>query len=256
MTTSSDSTILAIASKGPVDSFEEVSVRLRALDAAFDASDGLYWFNRLYGATLAAVLEAGRKHRFADLRFVERLECHLANLYFVALAAHLSDPGTGACAWEPLFLARTRPSVSRVQFALAGLNAQLNRDLPVALVSAFIELDCEPGRETPCHTDYQQAGAQIEATLRGTRSWLHESLSAAEIEHEQAELETLLAVWSPRRARDAGWIAAEVRWALRGSPLVARHQLEALDRMVELAGHGLLLAGSAPAPRSRPALSR
>ncbi|HWO14701.1 MAG TPA: DUF5995 family protein [Polyangiaceae bacterium] len=252
--TSSDSSLLAIASKGPVDDYVDVLARLQALEAELDPSDGLFWFHRLYRLTTAAVREASRKHRFADARCIERLHCHFAGLYFVALSAHLSDPGTGPSAWAPLFQARTRTDITACQFAVAGLNAHLNRDLPVALVNTCLELDREPGRETPLHGDYQHVGAIQEHVLRDVNAWLPAPEPDAP-ERARAELTALLELWSARRARDAAWIAAEVRWALRGSPLVARHHLDALDRMVELASRALLLPGSLER-RSRPAPGR
>jgi hypothetical protein len=242
---SSDSSLLAIASQGPIDGYDDALGRLQALEAELDPSDGLFWFNRLYSATLRTVSELARKHRFADPRFVELLDCHAAGLYFVALAAHLSDPGSGPAAWEPSLRGRTRADIRPLQFALAGLNAHLNRDLPVALVTAFIELDGEPRRETPAHADYNHVCAIQESTLLEPRTWLPASLGHAELERARGELGALLELWSLRRARDAAWAAAEVRWALRGNPVVARHQLDALDRLVQLGSRGLLLSGAA-----------
>jgi hypothetical protein len=234
-----DSALLALASAGPVETHEDVLVRLRALDAELAPSDGLFWFNRLYLATTATVVEHARKNRFEDPTFIERLDCHQANLYFVALAAHLSDPGTGPAGWEPLFRARSQGGVLPVQYALVGANAHLNRDLPVALVTTFLELDREPARDSVCHSDYQRLGAALEAALGDVRSWLlGPETSAVELAHGQ--LEDVLEVWSARRAREAAWIAAEVRWALRASPLISRHHLEALDRMVGMANRSLL----------------
>ena len=235
----SDSALLALASAGPVETFEGIIERLRALDAELAPSDGLVWFNRLYLAMTSSVVEQARKNRFEDPTFVERLDCHLANLYFVAMAAHLSDPGTGPACWEPLFRARTRRGVLPVQYALVGANAHLNRDLPVALVTTFLELDREPVRDSVCYSDYQRLGAAHEAALGDVQSWLlGPELSAVDLALEQ--LEDALEVWSARRAREAAWIAAEVRWALRASPVVSRHHLEALDRMLGMANRSLL----------------
>lgn len=251
-----DSSLLEIASRGPIDSYADALDRLRALEAELAPSDGLFWFNRLYESTLVAVIEASNEDRFSDPAFSERLDCHFAGLYFVALAAHLSDPGAGPSAWAPLFQARGRRDIHPLQFAFAGLNAHFNRDLPVALATTFLELDREPARETPAHTDYQHLCAILESTLHDWRAWLAPSLPGAALERARGDLDALLELWSPRRARDAAWVAAEVRWALRGSPVVARHQLDALDRLVELASRALLLSGSPVERRTGPASSR
>lgn len=253
--TSSDSSLLAIASQGPIDGFDDALGRLQALENEIDPGDGLFWFNRLYRAAMQTVSEAARKHRFGDADFVERLDCHGAGLYFVALAAHLSDPGSGPSAWEPPLRARTRGDIRPVQFALAGLNAHLNRDLPVALVMTFIELDGEPRRETSAHADFGQLCALHESILLEPRAWLPASLGPAALEHAREELGALLELWCPRRARDAAWVAAEVRWALRGSPVVARHQLDVLDRLVQLGSRSLLLSGAPVELGSGPASS-
>ena len=235
----SDSALLALASAGPVETHEDVLARLRAIDAELAPSDGLVWFNRLYLAMTASVVEHARKGRFEDPMFVERLDCHRANLYLVGLAAHLSDPGTGPACWEPLFRARSQGGILPVQYALVGANAHLNRDLPVALVTTFLELDREPARDSVCYSDYQRLGAALEVALGDVRSWLLGPETSA-VDLALGQLDDAFEVWSVRRAREAAWIAAEVRWALRASPIVSRHHLEALDRMVGMANRGLL----------------
>lgn len=246
-----DSTLLQLVSTGPVENYGDVLGRLQALEAELAPDDGLRWFNRLYTAMTANVIESARRHRFEDPVFVERLDCHFANLYFVALAAHLSDPGTGPDAWEPLFGARGRSDVLPVQLAVAGVNAHINRDLPVALVTTFLELDREPLRGTAAHGDYLHINTIIEETLRDAKSWLLTG-TLSDVDVALGQLDDMLQLWSVKRAREAAWIAAEVRWALRASPVIARHHLEALDRMVGLAGRGLLL----PLPHSWPSKSR
>jgi uncharacterized protein DUF5995 len=235
----SDSALLALASAGPVETHEAVLARLRAMGAELEPSDGLVWFIRLYTAMTASVVEHVRKNRFEDPTFIERLDCHWANLYFVALAAHITDPGTGPACWEPLFRVRTQAGILPVQYAVVGANAHINRDLPLALVTTCLELDREPGRETSCFADYQRHGAALEAALGDVKAWLL-TPSAPASDSALGQLDDVLEVWSPRRAREAAWIVAEVRWALRASPVVSRHQLEALDRMLGMANRGLL----------------
>jgi hypothetical protein len=254
-----DSTLLAIASAGPIDSYADVSSRLQALQEELDAGDGLAGFNRLYVTMTRATIEAARKHRFTDPLFVERLDCHCASLYFVALAAHLSDPGSGPAAWEPLFQARGRKGILPIQYALAGANAQFNRDLPVALVTTFLELDRAPARAEPAHADYSHGSQILESVLTEARNWLLDGL-LDELDSALGEVNDMLDMWSMRRAREAAWVASEVRWALRATPVVSRHHLEALDRMVGLASRALLQRSlsslSAASPTTPPAARR
>jgi hypothetical protein len=234
-----DSTLLAIAASGSVRSYAEIASRLRALEAELDARDGLVWFNRWYAALTAALIEASRRHRFAELAFVERLECHAADRYFAALRAHLTDPGSGPSAWEPLLQARNLPGLLPVQHAIAGINAHVNHDLPVALVSTFAELDEAPVRESPAHGDYSRVSSILDRVLCDAAAWLSAGVSD-ELVSDESQLETVLSIWSSKRACEAAWATAEVRWALRVSPLISHHHLEALDRMVGLTGRSLL----------------
>jgi hypothetical protein len=239
MTRGNDSTLLAIASSGSVRTYTEVAARMRALAAELDPSDGLVWFNRWYATLALALGEAARRHRFVDPVFVERLECHAADRYLAALSAHLTDPGSGPAAWEPLLQARAQPGLLPMQHAIAGINAHVNHDLPVALVSTFAELEREPLREEPAHVDISTIAAIIDAALCDTSAWLAPGERAASAPADN-ELETVLSIWSSKRACEGAWASAEVRWALRASPLIAHHHLDALDRMVGLAGRSLL----------------
>jgi hypothetical protein len=234
-----DSTLLAVAASGPVRSYAEIASRLRSLEAELDARDGLVWFNRWYAALMAALIDGSRRHRFVEPAFIERLECHAADRYFAALGAHLTDPGSGPSSWEPLLQARSAPGVLPVQHAIAGINAHVNHDLPVALVSTFAELDEAPAHESPAHGDYSRLGSILDRVLCDAAAWLSPG-ERDEPVSEASQLETVLSIWSSKRACEGAWAAAEVRWALRVSPLISHHHLEALDRMVGLAGRSLL----------------
>jgi uncharacterized protein DUF5995 len=249
----SDSTLLALASAGPAQTYSDVMVRLRAIEAELDERDGLIWFNRLYAQMTSNVIDDARRHRFGDLLFLERLDCHFANLYFGALAASISDPGSGPACWEPLLQSRARAGILPLQYALAGVNAHINRDLPVALVTTFLELGRTPHREGSEHVDYLAINAVLEATYLDAKAWLVTG-DARELDGALGQVDDLLAMFSVKRARDAAWVAGEVRWALRGSPALARHHLEALDRLVGLASRGLLLPSPHPrhGPSARP----
>ena len=130
----------------------DVVERMQALDAALPRADGIACFNRLYLAVTEAVVEAARPGVFADPPFVRWLDVVFANLYFEALANHVRGRGRVPRAWRALFEARSRRGILPIQFALAGMNAHINRDLPLALVSTCRSRRIEPGaaaRSTP-----------------------------------------------------------------------------------------------------------
>jgi hypothetical protein len=46
----------------------------------------------------------------------------------------------GLSAWRPRLLARHNRGIARMQFALAGINAQINRDHPNGIAESFVAL--------------------------------------------------------------------------------------------------------------------
>ena len=57
-------------------------------------------------------------------------------------------------AWAPLFEARRNPRVAPLQFALAGLNAHTNHDVPIGLVKACARTGVEPRVRSAQFRDY------------------------------------------------------------------------------------------------------
>jgi len=120
----------------------EVVGLMHAIERALPRDDGVVFFLRLYRAVTEAVDEAVRPGgEYADPRFCGWLDVVFANSFFRALReATQRRPGVPK-AWEPLIEARSRPGVVPIQFALAGMNAHINRDLPFALVETWAALD-------------------------------------------------------------------------------------------------------------------
>src|SRR5688572_14639476 len=103
---------------------------MTAIDELLPDDDGLKWFNRLYLRVTVSVRKAVEGATFRDPEFLGALDVVFANLYFDALIA-----GDGApAAWQPLLGARHERGIARIQFALAGMNAHINRDLPLGIV--------------------------------------------------------------------------------------------------------------------------
>ena len=216
-----------------------VAERMRAIEEALPEGDGVRAFTQLYRAVTEAVDEHVRPGTFADARFTRWLDVVFANLYFRALRAHVLGPKRPPRAWAALFAARSREGIAPIQFALAGMNAHINRDLPLALVETCRARDVVPAHGSPQHADFRAIDpllAETEARVRrdfstGLVGWADEALG---------ELDSVVAMWKVSRARGAAWENAETLWALRDVPFVAGHFVVTLDRMVGFAGRGLL----------------
>jgi hypothetical protein len=217
----------------------EVVETMRALEEALPAGDGVRAFTRLYRAVTEAVDERVRRETFADVRFTRWLDVVFANLYFRALRAHVLGPKRPPRAWAPLIEARSRRGIAPIQFALAGMNAHINRDLPLALVATCREHGVAPLHGGPQHADFCAIDPLLADTERkvkaelatGIVGWADEALG---------DLDSVVAMWNVRRARAAAWVNAETLWALRGVPFAAGRFAVTLDRMVGFAGRGLL----------------
>jgi hypothetical protein len=216
----------------------EVIARMAAIDAALPSTDGIACFNHLYRTVTGNIQDALDGATFGAPAFVARLDVIFANLYFTALAEY-DDGGETRRAWSPLFEARAAPDIAPIQFALAGMNAHINRDLPVALVAVFEALGAPPTGQSAEHDDYERVNdvlALVERTLAET---YFAGLGAG---RAFAHAEDAVTMWSVRRARDAAWTSSEVLWQLRGHAYLEAEYVEMLDRGFELAGRGLLLA--------------
>ncbi|MEU4880595.1 DUF5995 family protein [Streptomyces althioticus] len=214
----------------PVDG---VVARLRALDAALPARDGVAVFNRVYLAVTRAVdrrIDAGL---FPDALAVITLDVRFAEYYLAAVDAAADGRRPPAC-WRPLFQLRRHPGVRPVQFALAGINAHIGHDLALAVVDTCRTLGCEPA---DLEDEFEAVGELLLSLEERVRDELvpgPESLRIAD------PLAHLLGAWSLDRARDAAWTAARALWALRRLPDVAAEFTERLDTAVGFAGRMLL----------------
>jgi uncharacterized protein DUF5995 len=221
----------------------EVIARIRDVESAAPASDGVVCFARLYLEVTESVHAELARATFTDLSFMERLDVGFAGLFFEAVDAFARDPAQGPSAWAPLFAARSQRGVAPIQFALAGMNAHINRDLPVALVAAYEQAGLELRRDAPEHADYERVNellARVEAKAKA--AYLTGAVAAIDrLVHRVDRIDDVLAMWEVRRAREAAWTNAEALWSLRSDAGLRTEFVRVLDRMVGLAGRGLLV---------------
>ena len=209
---------------------------MQALLAPLAAADGVACFTRLYLAVTEGVAARLAGVTFRDPVFLARLDERFAELFFAAVE-------TPPRAWAPLFEARARKGVLPLQFALAGMNAHINRDLPVALVSTCEELGVALEEGSPQHADYVRVNAVL-ADVEGQvkQQFIPRRLRWLDwLLHRCERIDDVVAMWNIARARDAAWTNAEALWALRSERALAASFLDTLDRTVGLAGRGLLV---------------
>ena len=209
---------------------------MEAILSPLAPADGIACFTRLYLSVTQGVQERLSGVAFEDPGFLARLDVHFADLFFAA--TEHAPP-----AWVPLFEARREKGIAPLQFAFAGMNAHINRDLPLAIVATCHEAGISLEEGTPQHADYVRVNSVLAAVEREVKSqyltgWLR---TLDRLVHRVHRIDDVIAMWDVERARDAAWVNAEALWALRGDHALSRRFLETLDRAVGLAGRGLLV---------------
>ena len=228
-------TLAEVLAGDPPARISGVVARLRAVEKALPRDDGVAAFTHLY----RAVTEAVGATEFEDERTLRWLDVVFAQHYFDALRNTVAGGGTVPRAWAPLFAARGRKAIHPLQFALAGMNAHINRDLPVALVETCVARDLALRRSSPLQRDFRRVNALLRETEARVKSeFLRGPFALAD--DALGQLDDVVAMWNVERAREAAWLNAETLWALRPSRRLYADFLRTLDRMVGFAGRGLL----------------
>jgi hypothetical protein len=235
------SDLTASLSLRPAASIEAVLAIMTSIDQASPRADGVACFNKLYLAVTTGVLSANDGGKFENPAFLVALDVAFANLYFDALA--LLDDGRGddvPRAWRPLFATRARADIAPIQFALAGMNAHINRDLPVGIVETCERLGLVIDRSGREYADYERVNDILETTEKQVKD-LYATGFAGKLLSEFDGVDDVIAMWSVRAARDAAWSNAEALFSLREHSIIDEAYLDALDGMVGFASRGLLL---------------
>jgi hypothetical protein len=225
----------------------EVVDIMEMLDRELSDADGLWWFNRLYLRVTLAVRSAVTTTTFRDPAFLERLDVVFANLYFDAVAAGDTDPLAAPSAWRPLFESRHQRGILSIQFALAGMNAHINRDLPAGIVATYLATDGAPGQAGARRADFERVNDLLEAVEAQIKVEFSTGIVGL-VDSVAGDVDDVVAMWKVRAARDTAWTNAEVLWALRTSPVLRDAFFGRLDSFTGFAGRGLLVR---PAQRQR-----
>lgn len=223
----------------PATTIAEVIERMRSIDGLLPAGDGVACFNRMYlGVTLDVGLRV-KEGFFGDADVVSRLDVVFANLYFQAVDALSAGPGAFPPAWQPLLAARGTSGLEPVQFALAGMNAHINHDLPLAVVATCAELASSP-RSGCLHDDYQKVDALLAAAEQSVRESF-EPADVVAVDQHVAAVANVIGNWSICAARDVAWNNALALWDIRRLRIATQLLTDGLARTVAMASRGLLV---------------
>ena len=216
----------------------DVIERLRRIDDELPAGDGVAEFNRVYlevTERVGSLLdELAGPSPFSDAELLAELDVRFAALWLHAYdAERVGRPVPSA--WRPLFEARHGGRLP-VQFALAGMNAHIEHDLPLAVVRTCRSRRIEPD---DVHRDYDAVNdvlASVESGIR--RSFLSEV--GREVDDRVGAVAHLVSAWKIEKARDLSWVTAETIWALRDTRLLLGRFLDALGHTVGMGSRTLL----------------
>jgi hypothetical protein len=224
---------------GATDPIAAVVARMQAIATELPPTDGVAQFNHLYLEETLAVDAATGSGSFEDPAFIAALDVTFAGLYFAAFDASAAGQPPPR-SWAPLFAARSDARIAPIQFALAGMNAHINHDLPLALVSTFQARGVELTRSSPQFRDYLKINNTIAATeARVKQEFLTGLVGVAN--EVLGHIDDVIAMWSIDEARSAAWTNAEALWALRDHPDLTVAFEDALDGTIGFASRGLLV---------------
>ena len=202
--------------------------------------DGVRVFLDVYLAVTTAVLVDAPPGTFEDPTFLYELGAHASRSLLTALEEDAAGGRPQAHAWRPLFAARESDRIAKLQFALAGMNAHINRDLPLGVVAVLDAAGTEPDRDSPQYRDYTRVDERFEGVIDVVKARLRDELIGI-ADDALGRVDDVAAIWSVGRARSAAWTNAEALWHLRSHERLAGAFMGSLDRFTGLGSRALLV---------------
>jgi hypothetical protein len=222
-----------------VSTIADVIARMRSIDVSLGRKDGVAIFDRLYLQVTLAVDTASAGTVFENPQFVERLDVVFAGLYFDAEAT-IASGASCPVAWRPLIQTRSQPR-EPIQFALAGMAAHINHDLPIAIVATCEELELVPEDGNATHRDYQHVDGLLATVETQVAGWFGTGLIADVEDVTPKKTDEAIAMFSLVAARDVAWQHAKLLWRLRTNDPLRDGYLDVLARMTALTARAILV---------------
>lgn len=233
-----DSALLAVV-RTPPQSVPDVIRILEAIAAICADGDGLKWFNWLYLQVTQAVKTRVDARGFADPAWIAELDVQFARMYFGALRSALAGEPYASC-WKVLFESRNQAPVARIQFALAGVNAHINHDLPQAIAVTCQLTATPPQHGTPHYDDYTALNPTLDSLIEVAKRELLVRLLGDPLP-PVSRLEDTIGAWSILSAREGAWKNSELLWHLRDVQPLSSNFMSVLDGLATVAGKTLLV---------------
>ena len=220
---------------GQPASIDDVVARMEEIERTCVDGDGLGAFNDMYLRVTRRVHDSVAGGRFRDTAYMTRLTTIFGGLYLEAVDGAATGQNK---AWAPLFECRHDGDRLPVQYAIAGMNAHINHDLPIAVVRTSRQLGTDLGASVAA--DYRAITAILAAEQDAVRRSFLSGLALEVDRHLTGPVATLVSSWSIARARDAAWTNSQVLWELGALEPLHREFLGTLSRTVGMAGRMLL----------------
>lgn len=212
---------------------------MRDLSASFGAGDGVGAFNTMYLQVTEAVAERLPSGVFVDRDFLDRLDVNFANLYLAAYLRYDAGENDDVCAsWRVLFDRRSDDQVRPLQFALAGMNAHINHDLPIAVTATLSELGLNM-TSTGVREDFITVNKILNEASEPVRRALQGPVMSA-LDDVCGPIDNVLAMWGIAQSRESAWRQAVRLFEFLDEPDRYRRLERTLDRLVSLASRCLL----------------
>lgn len=231
-----DADILA-AIQGAPQTISDVLDGLRTIDRICINEDGLKWFNGLYLSVTQAVETRVAGGGFSDPRWLAQLDAQFAGLYFSAVRAALTGGPCPGC-WAAMFSGRANIRISRIQFALAGMNAHINHDLCLAIEATCRASSILPQHGTPQYNDYTLVNSTLDALIGQAKQSLRFRLPGDALP-AVSHLDDLMTSWDLCAAREKAWENAETLW--NTPERLAAGLLDAIDGFTSVISKALLV---------------
>ena len=233
-----DATLLATVQAAP-QSISDVLQILRTIDTTCVDGDGLKWFNWLYLQVTQAAEIRVAAGAFTDPQWLAQLDVQFARLYFSALKSSLSGQAASNC-WRVLFNSRNQGAIARIQFALAGINAHINHDLPEAIVATCQVTGTTPDHGGTYYSDYTALNSTLDGLIESAKRTLNVRL-LGEALPLISHLEDTIAAWNVSAARESAWQNAEQLCQISSIPSLASSFMDMLDGLTTVIGKALLV---------------